>query len=155
MDTAPTNRRPRADRVRGPAAAIATTVASAGVPYGYTITLWSSGAVMMHAHGTPTVGEVFAFMAGALAGFGLIAVIAHGGSVQVDQYDSQDGGQHSRERLLAGAFNWLAVGAAVGAAALLAQLHHWEAWAVGSLAATGIYLLLSSVQLYVARMWRR
>jgi hypothetical protein len=46
MDAAPAEPRRRAERGRG-RAAIATTVASAGVPYGYTIALWSSGAMLM------------------------------------------------------------------------------------------------------------
>ena len=47
-------------------AALGTMVAASAAPYGYTVTVWSSGAVVVRAPGTPRVAEVFAFIAGAL-----------------------------------------------------------------------------------------
>jgi hypothetical protein len=72
-------------------AALGTIVAASAAPYGYTISIWSSGA----------------------------------------------------------ALHWLAAGAAVGAAALLAEIHAWEAWPLGSFAATSIYILGAGAQLAV------
>jgi hypothetical protein len=51
------------------------------------------------------------------------------------------------DRVLAGAMHWLAAGAAVGAAALVARIEGWEAWPLAAFAATAIYILGASVQL--------
>jgi hypothetical protein len=48
---------------------------------------------------------------------------------------------------MAGALHWAAVGAAVGAVALLAELHEWFVWPLGSAAATVIYLVGAGLQL--------
>lgn len=53
------------------------------------------------------------------------------------------------DRVLAGALHWLAVGTAVGVAALLAQIHGWEVWPLSSFAATALYILIASFQLAV------
>jgi hypothetical protein len=124
-------------------AALGTIVAASAAPYGYTISIWSSGAVLMHGHGVPTVAEVFAFLAGALTGFGAMALAAQGAVARMESLD------HPPDRVLAGAMHWLAAGAAVGAAALIAEIHAWEAWPLASFAATSTYILGASVQLAV------
>jgi hypothetical protein len=96
-------------------------VAASAAPYGYTISIWSSGAVLMHSHGTPGVADVFAFLAGALTGFGLLALFSRGAVTTMESLD------HAPDRVLAGAMHWLAAGAAVGTVALVAKLHGWEA----------------------------
>jgi hypothetical protein len=42
-------------------------------------------------------------------------------------------------RVLAGAFDWIAVGAALGAVSLLDGIHGWLPWLVGPFAATVLY----------------
>jgi hypothetical protein len=128
-------------RDRSFSSALATIVAASAAPYGYTISVWSSGAVLIHTHGVPTVGEVFAFLGGALCGYGTIALLARdavGAAPQVD--DASD-------RVLAGALHWLAAGGAVGSVALIAEIGGWEAWPLASFALTCVYLLGASVQL--------
>jgi cytochrome c biogenesis protein CcdA len=115
--------------------ALGATVAASAVRYGYTVTLWSSGAVLMHSHGTPSVAEVFAFIAGALTGFGLMGLLARGALAPMRSLDP------AVDHVLADVLHWLAVGSAVGAVALIAELHRWEAWPLGSFVATTIYLL--------------
>jgi hypothetical protein len=129
-------------------AALGTMVAASAAPYGYTVSIWSSGAVLMRGHGTPNVGEVFAFVAGALTGFAALALLARGTLTRIESLD--DAG----DRVLAGVLHWLAVGAAVGAVAVLAELHGWTAWPLGSFAATTIYLLGASAQLTLVSAWR-
>ena len=124
-------------------AALGTIVAASAAPYGYTISIWSSGAVLLRSRGVPSVAEVFAFLAGALAGFGVMALAAQGAPARMESLD------HAPDRVLAGALHWLAAGGAVGAAALLAEIHDWEAWPLGSFAATAIYILGASAQLAV------
>ena len=116
-------------------------VAASAAPYGYTISIWSSGAVLLGTHGTPRVAEVFAFLAGALTGFGLLGLLAHGAFARGESLD------HAPDRVLAGALHWLAAGGAVGAAVLVAKLPGWEAWPLASFAATTIYILIASAQL--------
>jgi hypothetical protein len=122
-------------------AALSTMVTASAAPYGYTITTWSSGAVLMHTHGTPRVAEVFAFIVGAVAGFAAIALLARGALADDAMLDNP------AHRVLAGALHWIAAGAAVGSVALLAEIHHWIAWPLGSFAATTVYLTLASAQL--------
>jgi hypothetical protein len=45
------------------------------------------------------------------------------------------------------ALHWFSVGVAVGAVALIAQIPSWLAWPLGSVAATTLFLLCSSLQL--------
>lgn len=121
--------------------ALGTVVTASAAPYGYTLSVWSSGAVLLNAHGVPTVAEVFGFLAGGLLGFAAMALAARGAVVRMDVLDDP------HDRLLAGMLHWLAAGAAVGAAALVAELHGAEAWPLASFAATVLYLLGASAQL--------
>lgn len=130
-------------------AALGTIVAASAAPYGYTVTLWSSGAVLLRSHGTPHVAEVFAFVADALTGFGLMAVLARGALAQMESLDAP------ADRVWTGALHWLAVGVAVGAVALLAEVHGWEAWPLGSFAATVLYIVAASLQLAVVAARRK
>jgi hypothetical protein len=97
--------------------------------------------MLMHDHGTPNAYDVFAFAAGALAGFGLLGLLAHGALRRSDQLDN------GPDRVLTGMFHWFAVGGAIGAAALLAEIHGRVAWPLAAFAATAVYLLGASVQL--------
>jgi hypothetical protein len=122
-------------------AGVGTIVAASATPYGYTLTIWSSGAVLLDAHGKPTVGDIFLFVAGAVVGFAILGVVAHGAIAPRSSID------RGRDRVIAGALDWAAVGAAVGTAALLAELHGWFAWPLGSAAATIVYLVGAGLQL--------
>ena len=52
-----------------------TTVASSAAPYGYTLTIWTAGAVATHRHGVPTAWEALLLLVGAVLGFALAAVV--------------------------------------------------------------------------------
>lgn len=124
-------------------------VAASAAPYGYTVSLWSSGALLIHFRGTPNVGDVILFAAGALAGFSSLGLMAHR-SLKV--HDPLPAGP---ERVIAGIMHWFAVGVAIGAVALLAQIPSWIAWPLGSLASTVLYLTGASLQLAVLAGRRR
>jgi hypothetical protein len=128
---------------------LGTIVTASAAPYGYTISIWSSGAVLLGSHGIPSVGEVFGFLAGALTGFSVMALAALGTLTRTESLD------HAPDRVLAGALHWLAAGVAVGAATLLAEIHGWEAWPLGSFAATTVYILSASLQLALVSSRRR
>jgi spore maturation protein SpmB len=130
-------------------AALGTIVAASAAPYGYTVTIWSSGAVLMDFHGTPNVADVFLFITGALGAFGVMGLLAH------DALAGKESLDHPGDRVLAGTLHWLAVGSAVGIVALLAEVHGWEAWLLCSFAATAIYLTGASLQLALVTARRR
>lgn len=45
--------------------------------YGYTLSVWGSGAVLTHFFGLPTLIEVFLFVAGAVTGYGILALAVY------------------------------------------------------------------------------
>jgi hypothetical protein len=128
-------------------AALATVVPASAVPYGYTLAIWGSGAMLLRSLGAPTAAEAFIFAAGAIAGFYLVdqllrllASATPGPANPINRYE---------DRVLAGAFDWIAVGAALGAVSLLDGIHGWLPWLVGPFAATVLYLLIASAQLAI------
>ena len=120
--------------------ALATVVRRSAIPYGYTITIWTAGAVIEHGHTKPGVGQAYLFLLGAVAGFGVVALIAARGSPHELQAPSG-------ALLRTGAINAIALGAALGAAALVAMIPGTAAWPLGALAATAVYLLVASMEL--------
>ena len=67
----------RADSYRR---ALQLTVAAAAAPYGYTLTVWTSGAVVAHERGIPDAVGAILFAAGAIIGFALVGLVAYGAS---------------------------------------------------------------------------
>jgi hypothetical protein len=59
-------------------AGLRSAVQSAGLPYGYTVTMWSSGQVLIHFHGTPSLVLIALFAAGALGGYAILQAVALG-----------------------------------------------------------------------------
>jgi len=56
-------------------AAVARVTSILAIPYGFTVTLWSAGALAFARLGPPQVSEVFLFVLGACAGFIGLAVV--------------------------------------------------------------------------------
>ncbi|MFB6140625.1 MAG: hypothetical protein ABEJ26_09355 [Halosimplex sp.] len=50
-------------------------------PYGYSLTVWSGGHLLVAVYGIPSVLDVFAYVAGALGTFVVLTAIAFGGVV--------------------------------------------------------------------------
>jgi hypothetical protein len=122
--------------------ALGTMVAASAAPYGFTLSIWCSGAMLFRAHGVPRAGEILGFLAGALVGFALMGLLA-----QRALYASAVTDHAATDRVLAGGMHWLAAGSAVLAALLLSQIDGWIAWPLVSLAATTLYILGASLQL--------
>ena len=122
----------------------ATIASASAAPYGYTITIWSSGALLLHYRGAPRVWEVFLFVVGGVAAFAGLSLLGRGAI------------EHSRqipqgpERVLAGVLDVFAVGLAVGAACLIAMIGNPVAWPLASFAATLTYLCVLTLQLVIA-----
>lgn len=120
--------------------ALATVVRRSALPYGYTLTIWASGAVLEHAHGTPDVAEIFLFMLGAVAGFILVGIASR--TERNPPVEPQRG-----DLVRTGFIQAAAVGLALGAAALLATVDGLAAWALASLGATAVYLSAAGAEL--------
>jgi hypothetical protein len=113
---------------------LATTLASAAVPYGFTVVIWSSGALLMNRHSTPHVVDVVLFAAGAAAGYAVLRVGSRSGEAR------QPAGLGRHDMLRGGTVQLAAISAAIAAAGLLARLPSPEAWAAAPLVATALYL---------------
>lgn len=124
--------------------AFATMVSSSAAPYGYTLTVWSSGALLIHFRRSPGVGDVFLFLTGAVVAFGALWLLGRGTIEHAKPV------AHQSARAMAGALDLFAVGVAVGAAALLSMIQSWAAWPLTSLGATTLYMFAGSIQLAVA-----
>lgn len=123
-------------------AGLDTALHGAGLPYGYTVTIWGSGQLLIHAHGPPGVALILLFVAGAAAAYGLLKVAAHGASAAPQLQLSG-----SPRLLRAGAIHLGAIGSALGAAALVALISSGVAWPLGGFAATAVYLGVSAVEM--------
>jgi hypothetical protein len=126
------------------------TVAASAAPYGYTLTIWTSGAVLSHARGIPSAAAALLFLAGAVCAYAAVAAAATAGGF--------------RERLVPapahavvwGGLHLFSVGVAIGAASLAAHLvTGLAAWPLGGFCATALYLVVSAGQLAIADAARR
>jgi hypothetical protein len=123
-----------------------TTVATSAAPYGYTLTIWTSGAVTTHVHGVPSAWEALLLLIGAVLGFAVAAAVAHGGPRATLSSDAD----HSAVRIWGG-FNLVSVGGAIGlATAAAAALDDPVVWVVVGFVSTAIYLLLTAGQFMLA-----
>jgi hypothetical protein len=129
--------------------ALRTTVAASAAPYGYTLTIWTSGAVLSHARGIPNSGEALLFLLGAVSAYALIGRVVFGGLSEQLIPDPA--------RAVAwGGLHFFSVGIAIAAASLVAHfVQNIAAWPLGGFLATGLYLIGSGAQLAVVQSARR
>ena len=123
---------------------IATILHSAAVPYGVTLTVWASGAALVHFRGGPNVYEIFLFVLGGMAAYSALAlasapVLRHGAA-----------GSPGPQMALTGLLHLLSIGAAVGAVTLIGRVESWVAWPLGGFAGIGLYLGLVGVEFALA-----
>jgi hypothetical protein len=122
-----------------------TTVATSAAPYGYTLTVWTSGAVTSHARGIPSSWEALLLLGGAVSGFMLTAALAHGSATEAF------GAPERRPVRLWAGFHLVSVGSAIGASTLIAhELESPLAWLVVGFVATTVYLLVAAAQFAIA-----
>jgi hypothetical protein len=124
--------------------ALGTAVASETRAYGFTLLVWSTGALTIADHGLATTGKVFAFLCGALLAMAIVVLAAFGGPMR--RWST------SREPHYAfGAIHIasVAVGTACGWAASLA-LGGWTAFAGAAFTAVLVYQLLLGLEVAVS-----
>ena len=122
-----------------------SAVAASAAPYGYTLTIWTSGAVTTHARGIPTAWEALLFLSGAVLGFGVAAAFAYGRPSEI-----LASREHGSVRLWGG-FHLVSVGLAIGAAALVtASIKNPVAWMIVGFVATLVYLVVIAAQFTLA-----
>ena len=126
---------------RGFRSSLATIIPATAAPYGYTLAIWSSGAVLLRSHGTPSLGDTLMFVIGAIAGFNLLGLFAIGVSRHATPIDRR------QDRVLAGVLDWVALGAVIATVYAISQVRGWTPWVLGPFAATVLYLLIASLQL--------
>lgn len=125
-------------------------VSASAAPYGYTLTLWTCGAVASHAHGVPSTVDALLLLCGAVVAFGLLGFGAYG---------TIDGvlvpGMTGRVRVWAGV-HLPSVGLSVLACSLIAHLTggHYV-WPIVGFTATTMYLLLLAAQFWLTTRFRR
>jgi hypothetical protein len=114
----------------------------AALPYGYTVTMWSSGQVLIHFHGAPSLPLVWLFAGGALAAFGLLQLATR--SAQAAD-DVQLGGGPSWLR--AGGVQAVAVAASlIAVTAAGSLLPAALAWLAGGMATVLGYVGITGVE---------
>ena len=122
--------------------ALATVLRGSALPYGYTVTVWTSGMMLVRHRGLPSTAEVFLFMLGAVVAYATLGgVVRAGRGVPFDPAAGLL--RHT------GMLHLLAVGGALGAATLVALIPSAVAWPFGSFAATGTYLGLATLELLI------
>jgi hypothetical protein len=129
-------------------AALRTTIATSAGPYGYTLTIWTSGAVLSHARGIPSSVEALLFLVGAVAAYALVGRFAFGGL-------SEELSSERARSAVWGGLHLISVGLAIGATSFVAHfLDDKGAWPLGGFLATAIYLVASAIELAAARVPR-
>jgi hypothetical protein len=108
----------------------------AGLPYGYTVTVWASGQVLIDQHGKPGVGWVLAFGMSAATAFGTLKLTSRG----ADPRTSASQLAADPRAVRTGAVHVATIAGAIGAVALLALGGTVLVWPLGGFVATTVYL---------------
>ena len=120
-------------------------VAASAAPYGYTLTLWTAGAVTSHAEGLPSALDAFLLLAGSVSGFGAVGGFAFGGINGVLMPGSRG------EIRVWGGVHLPSVGSSILLVWLITQsLHGTLVWPIVGFTATTTYLLVIGVQFWLA-----
>ena len=111
------------------------------LPYGYTVTVWSTGQELIHLRGMPPVWEVFLFAAGAVAAFAALR-----GLTPEPAGNAAPALGSTPRGVRALTIQVAAIGSAVGVATLVGLLDSWIAWPLGGFTATTLYLTVASLE---------
>lgn len=124
-------------------AGVETPLHGSGLPYGYTISVWGSGQLLIDRLGAPGTSEVGLFAAGAVVAWGTLRVLSRGASEESGLQLAV-----SPHFARAGVVHVAAIGLALAAAAVLGTVvDAGAAWPLGSFAATLVYLGTTAAEL--------
>ncbi|HEY5332326.1 MAG TPA: hypothetical protein VIJ21_02180 [Solirubrobacterales bacterium] len=116
-------------------------IAATAAPYGYTLTIWTTAAIVSDAAGPPDGLKAVLFLGGALLAFASIGTVAHG---RVDAVLSAD---RSREVRLWGALHIPAIGLAIAeTTAIVAFVNGPSAFPLTGFAVTFTYVAVIAAQ---------
>jgi len=121
--------------------AIRTGLHGAGLPYGYAITVWSTGSALAGQHGMPSLIDIYLFTAGAVAAYGGLTLLTWKTEGEADRPLTR-----SPRPVRAGVVHVAAIALAVTSAALIARIPGDVAWMLAPFVATLLYLGVSSVE---------
>lgn len=120
-------------------------IGASAAPYGYTLTIWTTGAIVSHAAGAPDSLEAILFLVGAVSAYACAGAAAHGRVGAVLSLG------RSREVRLWGALHFPAIGIAVGEAVMIASLVQGRAaFPITSFTVTFTYLTTVAAQFTIA-----
>jgi hypothetical protein len=115
--------------------------------YGFSVMITATFGVLSATAGSPGVGDVFSFVAGAVTGVSVIDAIATHGFKYRFRSEETD------VIALAAALGYVSVGIAVGVAAGIGSiLDGWIGWGIGAGAAALVYVVLSGFEMTLARI---
>jgi len=122
-----------------------SVVTASAAPYGYTLTLWTGGAVATHSEGVPSTVDALLLLGGAVLGFAAVGAYAFGGINGVLSPGA------SREVRLWGGLHLPSVGSSILLVTLVAHLVSGHVvWPLVGFIATATYLLVIGVQFWLA-----
>lgn len=121
-------------------------VAASAAPHGYTLTIWTAGAVATHAQGeVPSAWQALLLLAGAALGFGAVGAFSFGGINGVLAPTSPG------EVRVWGGMHLPSVGLSIGLVALIVSVvDSTYSWLLVGFGATATYLLVIGVQFWLA-----
>jgi hypothetical protein len=121
-------------------------VAASAAPYGYTLTVWTSGAIATHAQAAlPAPLQTLLLLVGAALGFGAVGTLAFAG------INRPLAPGPVRQARVWGGMHLPSVGSSIGAVTALTRWVHGQLmWVLVGFVATAIYLSVLGGQFWVA-----
>lgn len=121
-------------------------VAASSAPYGYTLTVWTAGAIATHAeNAVPSSGDALLLLLGAITGFGAVGAYAFGSVNGVLAPGPR------RDVRVWGGMHLPSVGLSIVlVTALTALVHGHLVWPLVGFTATATYLLVIGAQFWFA-----
>ncbi len=119
---------------------MASILETSAVPYGITLTVWGSGALLAHFRGGPQVSDAFLFV------FGGVAAYSAGVFWATRAIRRSGPSSPSPHMAVTGLLHWISIGLALGAVTLIARIGSWVAWPLGGIAGIGLYLSLVGIE---------